>query len=387
MSTKLKCSLLFCFVAFGLLFVSVAGAKTVTLSWDKVNYSGLGGYELHYGTKSGKYTQNADVGNVTTYQVPSLEGGVTYYFAVTSYGTGGASSSYSNEAIVRLAADSTAGSSGSSSGSDAAGSGTAGSGDTGNASAGNGDTGSGSVAPAAGNLTGWWYDPSMNGTGISIEVQGNSLFMAWYFYDEQNGEAVWVSSGGTMIDSAHYSGGLLQWNGYPPDSGYAAPKAETVGTVDISFSSANKARITWTRGPYSGSVKLSRFMDTITSGDHEYPDMQGWWYDPSKEGMGVFVEVKGGIIFTAWYNYRTDGSPRWWSTGGSLDLNALFYQGPLQEWSGGQCPGSTKANQAQPVSQPIGTVSVDFLDQNEAYLNWGGQQLHLKRFQFGNGVN
>ncbi len=352
MSATLKCKLFLLILLLGFLHASIAVAKTASLSWDAVPDQDLIGYKVCYGTQSRSYSTQVDVGNVTHYDISDLQPGVTYYFAVMAYGAIKDPSTYSDELVAQVGPDDEV------------------------ASLVNSDE--------RDDQTGWWYDPQMNGTGISIEVQGQSMFLAWYFYDEQTGEPVWVSSGGTMSDPFHYSGSLLSWDGYPPNSTYGPPKAEAVGTVEVRFFSGNEAQLTWTRGPYSGSIVLSRFMDKIAAGVRENLSMHGWWYDPAYEGMGVFVEIKGGVLFTAWYNYRTDGTPRWWSSGGPFDLGTLTYQGSLEEWDGGQCPGAVKQNQEEPVSQSIGTVSLDFLTEDEAYLTWGGEELHLKRFHFGN---
>jgi len=79
-------------------------AGNATLSWDPptINADGtplmdLAGYKLYYGTTSGNYTSNIDIGNVTTYQINNLTDGLTYYFAATAYDTSGNESSFSNE--------------------------------------------------------------------------------------------------------------------------------------------------------------------------------------------------------------------------------------------------------------------------------------------------
>jgi len=83
---------------------STAFASVVTLSWDAptTNADGttltdLAGYNVYYGTSSGNYSQNIDVGNVLNYMASNLENGVVYYFAVTAYDTSGNESDYSNE--------------------------------------------------------------------------------------------------------------------------------------------------------------------------------------------------------------------------------------------------------------------------------------------------
>ena len=60
-------------------------AAAVTLAWALNTEADLAGYKVHIGTSSGAYTQSIDVGHVTTFTVPGLLAGETYYFAVTAY--------------------------------------------------------------------------------------------------------------------------------------------------------------------------------------------------------------------------------------------------------------------------------------------------------------
>ncbi len=97
----------FLFVAlmFALVFnAAILFAGSAQLSWtpptantDGTPLTDLAGYKVYYGTASGKYSQSVNAGNVTTYTVPNLTDGTTYYFATTAYNTAGAESGYSNE--------------------------------------------------------------------------------------------------------------------------------------------------------------------------------------------------------------------------------------------------------------------------------------------------
>src|SRR5438128_12072338 len=46
---------------------------------------------------------------------------------------------------------------------------------------------------------GWWWNPAESGRGFSIEVQGNTVFLAGYLYG-QDGHATWVAASGAMSD-------------------------------------------------------------------------------------------------------------------------------------------------------------------------------------------
>lgn len=71
-------------------FMASAQARQVTLVWD-ANTSGIAGYRLHYGTRSGSYSRQLDVGLVTTAIVSDLADGTTYFFVVNAYNAYGES--------------------------------------------------------------------------------------------------------------------------------------------------------------------------------------------------------------------------------------------------------------------------------------------------------
>jgi len=90
----LGCAVLTCFF---ILSPAIAYCENVTLAWDANNESDLKGYIVYYGTASGNYTTDIDVGKTTQYTTPDLQDGVTYYFAVTAYNEADYESSYSAE--------------------------------------------------------------------------------------------------------------------------------------------------------------------------------------------------------------------------------------------------------------------------------------------------
>lgn len=88
--------------AFILVFVllgasTAADAATITLQWDRNAEPAVTGYTVSYGTQSGNYATNVNVGNTTSWTVvlnPTVTS--TYYFAVRAY-TATATSAYSAE--------------------------------------------------------------------------------------------------------------------------------------------------------------------------------------------------------------------------------------------------------------------------------------------------
>ncbi len=86
------------------------GAGAVTINWtpptentDGTPLTDLAGYDIHYGTASGAYTQSVSVSNagLATYVVDNLTPG-TYYFSVSAVNTSGTESPLSSEVTARV---------------------------------------------------------------------------------------------------------------------------------------------------------------------------------------------------------------------------------------------------------------------------------------------
>jgi chitodextrinase len=77
-------------------------AGEALLTWDPNGEENLAGYRVYVGLLPGVYGAPIDVGRVTSWTVPNLTAGATYYFAVTAYDTAGNQSGYSNEATKTI---------------------------------------------------------------------------------------------------------------------------------------------------------------------------------------------------------------------------------------------------------------------------------------------
>ena len=87
-------------VAVSLLVPIAAEAATgtsVTLMWDANADSVTTGYSVYYGTQSGNYAGNVDVGNATSAIVNVPDTTKTYYFAIQAYSGTGERSAFSQE--------------------------------------------------------------------------------------------------------------------------------------------------------------------------------------------------------------------------------------------------------------------------------------------------
>lgn len=77
-----------------------AFAAQVSLAWNASTSTAVTGYYVYYGTASRNYPNRVGVGNVTSYTVPNLNAGQTYYFAVTAHDASMAESPHSNEVFT-----------------------------------------------------------------------------------------------------------------------------------------------------------------------------------------------------------------------------------------------------------------------------------------------
>jgi hypothetical protein len=119
-------------------------------------------------------------------------------------------------------------------------------------------TGGAALGPAAGMPeTGWWWNSSESGRGFFIEVQGSTMFVSGFMYDDQ-GRPAWYVSIGAMTGTTVYQGTLQRYaNGQTLTGAYQAPSApESVGTITLQFSSTTAATLTL---PNGSQVALARF--------------------------------------------------------------------------------------------------------------------------------
>ncbi len=243
------------------------------------------------------------------------------------------------------------------------------------------------MAAQAADHTGWWYlDDAHSGTGISIEVQGLALFLAWYAYDSA-GRPVWLTSDGTMQDDHTYSGSLYVWNGWPLGTAYYQPTRSYAGQIDIDFLANDQAQIRYngiySNAAFSGGAVYKKFLDAIVGGARDLRDIRGWWYDPAYNGMGIYMEAQAGTMFMAWYQYRGDTTGRWWSSGeeGGFPPQQTVYDGALDEFLNGQCYGCAYKQPSETTSP--GEVAITFTGDANAAMSYNGTTYSLQRFLFG----
>ncbi len=231
-------------------------------------------------------------------------------------------------------------------------------------------------------FSGWWYNPSMPGTGVSIEFDNEGhWFMAWYVYNEL-GLTGWYTASGNMTDGTNFKGDLLTWKGWPWGGVYKPPVAEKTGFVNGTLIDSEQRQIiiNWKIKDKSGTLTLSDFMKDMAQGAGSSRNITGWWYDPAYNGMGFFMEERGGILSLAWYYFREDGSPRWVTSSGSFPVGSSDYRGSLSSWRDGQKPGGSY-KKPQEV-KGAGEITLTFLSPSRAMaVIDNATTLNLEKFE------
>ena len=85
------------FVVFS--FLAVETAVGQQLQWDPSPSGTTAGYIVSAGTSPGRYTQEINVGNATSFSLASFDARRTYYFAVQSFDPSGTRSAYTPEVV------------------------------------------------------------------------------------------------------------------------------------------------------------------------------------------------------------------------------------------------------------------------------------------------
>jgi len=106
----MKRFLIFLFLFIAITIGKALGQESASLAWNQDKDPTVVGYELYYTTSSGLLVAgnaapisgatSGSVGNVTSFIVSGLSGGVTYYFSITAYNGSGIQSVLSNVVSV-----------------------------------------------------------------------------------------------------------------------------------------------------------------------------------------------------------------------------------------------------------------------------------------------
>lgn len=113
---------------------------------------------------------------------------------------------------------------------------------------------------------------------------------------------------------------------------------------------------------------------------HSFTPESGFWWNPDESGSGYAIEIQDNYLFVALYVYDQNGNPEWYSAGTKLQGNALF-DSELNYTYGGAC---IDCSYTQPISIPgdKGPITINFLTETTATIQFRGATKHIERFNF-----
>ena len=229
---------------------------------------------------------------------------------------------------------------------------------------------------------GWWYNADEPGTGLATEIKNNKMSLVWFVFDGL-GRTTWYTAGGDMDTPDSFSGDLYKWTGWEWGDEYSLPVSTVVGQIVVDFSDSEEDSVTFTVNINNIVITntFTAFMADFSPGEEDSRHLTGWWYDPSYEGMGFFMDARGDNMALAWYNYREDHTARWWTSNNVFPDGTEMYIGNLNAWTGGPCATCPYENPPTEIPGAGGSISITFTDADHAEAQIGNTYLHLERFE------
>ncbi|HKJ16996.1 MAG TPA: serine hydrolase [Xanthomonadales bacterium] len=185
-------------------------------------------------------------------------------------------------------------------------------------------------------FSGSWYDPTHDGEGFVVQYIDDDLAVIYWFTYTESGDQRWFIGIGDATDSGLHVTELLMPVGgvFGPDFNPDDIVNMPVGELTLTFDSDTVGLAEYTINGASGQqslVRLTRPVESVSSGSSAVPAKSGSWYDPTHDGEGFAVEyLENGVQVAYWFTYNRNGEQAWMiAVGtsdpamGSLDLDML----------------------------------------------------------------
>lgn len=107
--------------------------------------------------------------------------------------------------------------------------------------------------------TGWWWDPDEPGRGFAVEVQGGSMFVGAFLYDD-DGAPLWLVSGAApMATASRYTGPWLRFGNGQTMLGAFRPAQllDASANLQLDFATAIDATLTLPDGHTTPLVRMA----------------------------------------------------------------------------------------------------------------------------------
>ncbi len=226
-------------------------------------------------------------------------------------------------------------------------------------------------------VSGTFYDPAQSGHGWVIHAANlggvTGVLAAWYVFVD--GQQRWLIGTG-VADGARVRVPLQIASGanFPPAFDPATVRLDNWGEVTFDFSDRDHAVARWTTsypGFGNGEMPLTRLSQpaTDTQGAGINACHGGVWYDATRSGHGLMVEVDGTpearSMLAAWYVF-SGGQPRWLIGSGPVVGDTATLAMIVAE--GGAFPPAF--DPARVRTQTWGTLRFRVTDATHAHIDW-----------------
>jgi len=160
------------------------------------------------------------------------------------------------------------------------------------------------------NLSGLWYDPSLDGEGFNVLVTASGMVVFFYGYDT-GGQRLWLISD-VVVDGLRF-GETIDVAMYKAVSGtFAAPVKSSEALVKwglLSMTYGSQASATMILNGFDGSkISKSIFLADVNANEARY---SGLWFEPALDGEGynVISAQAGTVIY--FYGSNAQGERLW----------------------------------------------------------------------------
>ncbi|APV48268.1 hypothetical protein BWI17_00385 [Betaproteobacteria bacterium GR16-43] len=200
------------------------------------------------------------------------------------------------------------------------------------------------------NYQGLWWKPSESGWGLQITHQGNTLFVAWFTYDDQGRPTWFVAPNVVKTGDTTYTGTLYRTTALPSQvqgetfQTVASSSITPAGNISLTFDGLSNATYTYNVDGVQQTKAITRqAFSTVpicySSADipsNNFTDL--WWQYPagSVPGWGLILSQQGGTMFMTIFGYDKDGRPSWLVASNMriTVANPLKFYGPLYRATG-----------------------------------------------------
>ena len=231
------------------------------------------------------------------------------------------------------------------------------------------------------NYSSLWWNPAESGWGVSVAHQANTLFAAWFTYDDDRSGMWLVMPDASLQPDGSYRGTIYRTTGIPfdlIDNAVSVRQTNGVGSgtfrFDTSLSDSGTFSYTVNNTTQMKSIVRQRFGALpdcrFTTGSRQSStNYQDLWWSPSESGWGVSITHQDDTLFVAWFTYRADGNGQWLVGSNVSKSPTGTYRGRLYRTTGLPFSGIGAGSAVENVTD-VGDITLAFRDGENAEMRY-----------------